>query len=141
MYLNDYNYHKNLFLSRIMRKPTTCICENKAIDQLRSNLISTFVFTTRIVQFLFFLNPKFPASGHLLCLYSLVCVGPVQKPHCWFSRDAAHLPNMHLNKACDEQQYCYMSRLLGKPTWFLNRSDTSRPVQAQKRARSLKFWI
>ena len=25
--------------------------------------------------------------------------------------------------------------------WFSNRSDTNRPVQAQKRARSLKFWI
>ena len=36
----------------------------------------------------------------------------------------------------------YMSRLVGKPTmWFPNRSDTNRPVQAQKRARSLKFWI
>ena len=34
-----------------------------------------------------------------------------------------------------------MSRLVGKPTmWFPNRSDTNRPVQAQKRARSLKFW-
>ena len=36
----------------------------------------------------------------------------------------------------------YMSRLVGKPTmWFPNRSDTNRPVQAQKRARSLKFRI
>ena len=35
-----------------------------------------------------------------------------------------------------------MSRLVGKPTmWFLKRSDTNRPVQAQKRARSLKFRI
>ena len=25
--------------------------------------------------------------------------------------------------------------------WFLNRSDTNRPVQAQKSARSLKFWF
>ena len=31
---------------------------------------------------------------------------------------------------------------MGKPTmWFPNRSDTNRPVQAQKRARSLKFPI
>ena len=30
---------------------------------------------------------------------------------------------------------------MGKPTmWFPNGSDTNRPVQAQKRARSLKFW-
>ena len=25
--------------------------------------------------------------------------------------------------------------------WFLNRSDTSQPVQSQKTARSMKFWI
>ena len=31
---------------------------------------------------------------------------------------------------------------MGKPTmWFLTSCDTNRPVQAQKRARSLKFWI
>ena len=36
----------------------------------------------------------------------------------------------------------YMSRLVGKPTmWFLTRSDTNRPVQAQKKARSLKFRL
>ena len=35
-----------------------------------------------------------------------------------------------------------MSRLVGKPTmWFPSRSDTNRPVQSQKMARSLKFWI
>ena len=35
-----------------------------------------------------------------------------------------------------------LSRLVGKPTmWFPNRSDTNRPVQAQKRARRLKFRI
>ena len=31
---------------------------------------------------------------------------------------------------------------MGKPTvWFPNRSNTNRPVQVQKQARSLKFWI
>ena len=36
----------------------------------------------------------------------------------------------------------HLSRLVGKPTmWFPVRSDTNRPVQAQKRARSLKFRI
>ena len=34
-----------------------------------------------------------------------------------------------------------MSRLVGKPTmWFPNRFNTNRAVQAQKMARSLKFW-
>ena len=36
----------------------------------------------------------------------------------------------------------HLCHLVGKPTmWFLNRSDTNWPVQAQKRARSLKFRI
>ena len=43
----------------------------------------------------------------------------------------------------DKVGCCYhLSRLVGKPTmWFPNRSDTNRPVQAQERARSLKFRI
>ena len=43
-------------------------------------LISAFVFTTRIVQFLFYLNPKFQASNHLLWLYSSIRVGPGRNP-------------------------------------------------------------
>ena len=54
-----------------------------------AKLISAFVFTTRIVQFLFYLNPKFQASSSFLCLYRPVCVGPVRKPHCWFSQKGA----------------------------------------------------
>ena len=35
----------------------------------------------------------------------------------------------------------YLSRLVGKPTmWFPTRSNINRPVQLQKKARSLKFW-
>ena len=45
-----------------------------------AKLISTFVFATWIVQFLYFLNPKFPVSSHLLWLHSPVCVGPGRKP-------------------------------------------------------------
>ena len=52
-------------------------------------LISAFVFTTQIVQFLFYLNPKFQASSSFLCLYRPVCVGLVWKPHCWFSHEVA----------------------------------------------------
>ena len=63
-----------------MRKPTFCICETKDADQLRGKLVSAFVFATRIVQSLYFLNPKFQASSHLLCVYSLVCVRPGRKP-------------------------------------------------------------
>ena len=69
------------YLSLCMRKPTICIGENKDADQLRGNREAdhAFVFATRIVQFLFFLNPKFQASSLLLSLYSPVCVGPGRK--------------------------------------------------------------
>ena len=74
-----------------MGKPTICICETKGADQLRGKLISAFVFATRIEQFLLYLTPKFQVSSLLLCLYRPVCVGPVRKPHCWFSQEAAHI--------------------------------------------------
>ena len=72
-----------------MRKPAFCICENKGADQLLCNCEAdhAFVFATRIVQFLYSLNLEFPASNYILCLYSLLCVGPVWKPHCLFSHD------------------------------------------------------
>ena len=74
------------YLSRHMGKPTICICENKGADQLRSDCKAdhAFVFATRIVQFLFYLKPKFQASSSFLCLYRPVCGGPVRKPLCWF---------------------------------------------------------
>ena len=56
-----------------------------------AKLISAFVFATRIEQFLFYLNPKFQASSSFLCLHRPVYVGPVQKPHCWFSHEAAQI--------------------------------------------------
>ena len=45
-----------------------------------AQLISAFVFASRIVNFLFFLNPKFQASSYLMQLHRLVCVGPGQNP-------------------------------------------------------------
>ena len=44
-----------------------------------------------MVQFLVYITPKFQASSSFLCLYRSVCVGPVRKPHCWFSHEAAHI--------------------------------------------------
>ena len=69
-------------MSRAVRKPAFCICENKDADQLRGSakLISAFVFATQIVQSLYFLNTKFQASSHLVWSCSLVCVGPGQNP-------------------------------------------------------------
>ena len=73
-----------LKMSRPMGKPRICIGENKG----------AFVFATRIVQFLLYLTPKFQASSLLLCLYRPVCVGPVRKPHCWFSHEAAQMDEL-----------------------------------------------
>ena len=67
-----------------MGKPTICIGENKDADQF-----SAFVFATRIVQFIFYLNPKVQASSSFLCLYGSVCVRPGRKPHCWYFHETA----------------------------------------------------
>ena len=76
-----------------MGKPAFCICENIGADQLRgtAKLISAFVFAIGIVKSLYYLNPKFQASSHLLWLYSPVCVGLGRKPERWFSHDVAHM--------------------------------------------------
>ena len=56
-----------------------------------AKLISTFVFAKQIVESLFYLYTKFQPSSIFLCLCSSICVGPVQKPHCRFSHEAAHI--------------------------------------------------
>ena len=63
------------YMSRVMRKLAFAYAKTKpqiscAVTAL---LISTFVFATSRVQSLFYLNPKFQASSHLLWLYSSVC--------------------------------------------------------------------
>ena len=66
------------------KKTTICIGKNKGADRLRltAELISAFVFSTWIIQFLYFLSPKFPASYNLLRLYRPVCVRPGRNPNC-----------------------------------------------------------
>ena len=56
-----------------------------------AKLISAFILATQIVQSLYFLNPKFQASIHLLWLNSLVVVGPGRKPEHWFSHNEAQM--------------------------------------------------
>ena len=76
-----------------MGKPTICICENKDADQLRGNREADqrlcFRYTDSTIPL--YLNQKFEASSYFLCLYRPVCVGPVRKPHCWFSHEAAQM--------------------------------------------------
>ena len=65
-----------------MRIPAFCICENKDADQLRGDREADqrlwFRYTDSAT--LFYLNPKFQASSHLVWLYSLVCAGPGRIP-------------------------------------------------------------
>ena len=82
-----------------MRKPTFYICGNKGANFEADQRLC---FTTRIVEFLYFLNLKFPA------LYSSVCVGPVRKPHCWF----AHHKGAHMRDIMREPIYEISSRLV-----------------------------
>ena len=69
-----------------------------------AKLISAFVFATRIVQFLFFLNPKFPVSSHHLCLYSSVCVGHGRKPR------RPVFSHRGSNEAVQAQKYLFVTR-------------------------------
>ena len=85
--LNRESYNHNAIHTDIYEPPR----EKTNNLHWRKQRRSTFVFATRIVQFLFYLNPKFQASSSFLCLYSPVCVEPVRKPHCWFSHEAAHI--------------------------------------------------
>ena len=57
------------YLSGCMGKATICIGENKGADQLHSNCQADqcLFFAARIVQFLYFINPKFPASVFCDC--------------------------------------------------------------------------
>ena len=76
-----------MHMSRLMRKPKN----QQSVHAKPKAQISAFVFATWIVHFLYFLNPKFPASDDLLCLYSSVSVRPGRKPHFWLSHETAHI--------------------------------------------------
>ena len=88
-------------MSRVVRKPAFCICENKDADQLRGNREADqclcFRYTDSTISLLLYLNTKFQASSHLLWLHSPVCLGPGRKPERWLSRDAAHISVKHVD--------------------------------------------
>ena len=81
-FLNCYKYLETVFLIEPRYEKTGFLHVRKQRRRSASTakLISAFVFATRIVQSLFFLNPKFQASSHLLWLHSPPCVRPGRKP-------------------------------------------------------------
>ena len=72
-------------LRRVMKKPDVSLCENKGFCKL----IIALVLTTRIVQFRFYLYPKFQDSCLLLRMFRPVFVRPGGNPEDRFSRVAA----------------------------------------------------
>ena len=71
---------------------TICICDNKGTDQLCS--YSAFVLHTRIVQFLYFLNPKFPVCAckteFVLDLYRNHIVGFLTRQLIFYTEQDCH---------------------------------------------------
>ena len=85
-----------------------------------AKLISAFVFTTRIVQFLLFLNPKFQASSLLLLLYRSVRVRPDRKPRRpVYSRRGSYISGVYISRTCfpDEVEFCLCVYLVFL-SWF-----------------------
>ena len=70
------------YMSRDVRKPDFCICENKDADKLRGDREDDqglcFCHLDSTVPLLS--KSKFQVSSHLLWLYSPVCLGPDRKP-------------------------------------------------------------
>ena len=60
-----------------MRKSTHM--QKKAQISFAETADHTFVFAKSVVQFFYVLSPNVPASSHLLCLYSSICVVHVRR--------------------------------------------------------------
>ena len=100
-----------------MGKQTICIGENKGADQLRVNREADQRHCFRYS--VFYLNPKFQASCSFLCLYRSVCVGPVRKPHCWFSHEAAQILIIVLHDSFTLWVSVHFGRRIGNHNiWF-----------------------
>ena len=80
-----------------------------------THLISAFVFATRIVQFLYFLNLKFQASSHHQWLYSPVCMGPGRKPRrpVFSQRGSYNLEVRSYERLCCPLACCWNADELG----------------------------
>ena len=93
--MRDYDFEKS---TALMHSTWAASWENRIFAcaktkaqisfAVTAKLISAFVFATRIVYFLFYLNPKFQASSSFLRLYRFVS-DLVGNPEDRFSRVAA----------------------------------------------------
>ena len=110
-------FERLYYMSLLVRKLAFCTCENKDADQLRCKLISAFVFATRKVQSLYFINPKFQASSHLLWLYSPVRVRSGRKSR----RPVFSHRGSNLGIQTTKAKYGFiLNELHHEKTWFLH---------------------
>ena len=106
---NEPRYEKTGFFAYAITKTQISFA-------VTAKLISTFVFAIRIVQSLYYLNPKIQASSHLLWLFSPVCVGPGRKPRRpFFSQRGSNKDNQHqfaMTKHYDNAPMQYTSTMI-----------------------------
>ena len=87
-----------------------------------------------------YLNPKFQASSSFLCLYSLVCVGPVRKPHCWFSHEAAHMSvelDVKHGIRLKKKKKKNVKLLFLERGWYNTESDLKKKKKKKKKKKNL----
>ena len=103
--LSLYAFHLNTQnLSRHSRKSTNLHDYGKTKTQCTADQCLCFGYMNSTIPLL--LNPKFQAPILLLqCLYSLVCVRPVQNPNCWFfSCEDILFPRLEPDRVCPGSQ-------------------------------------
>ena len=146
-------------MSRIVRKPAFCICENKDADQLRGNRKADQRLCFRYMDSTI---PLLPKCEILSLLPSYVAAQPSlcrtcpEIPKTGFLRTRLKCaPSITLRslmipivtneidfQAVPQTHLAYLSRVMRKPAfWFPTWSDTNQAVQSQKMVRALKFWI
>ena len=88
MYLHKFLERLFVYMSRVIREPSFCICENKYGDQLCGNREADqclcFCYLDSTI-------PSNTIPSHLQWLYSLVCVRPSQNLQRLFSDFATHI--------------------------------------------------
>ena len=94
-----------------------------------AKLISAFVFATRIVQSLSYLEIKFQASIHFLRLRSLICVGPGRKPRrpvFWRRGSYSGMYTSLVTSITADQRTWPLTRYLDREGGSSNRQSTKR---------------
>ena len=108
-------------MSRVTRNPFFAYAKTKTQISfaVTTRLISAFVFDTRKVQSLYFLNPKFHASRHLLWFYSPDYVGPGRKPRRQvFSQRGSYINRHHFCRRFTSRRFMFFVVLLKPCIYF-----------------------